>query len=123
MKFLLQRQAVLLNVMVAVIATITFVSVTATEYASPPKAVEHQIVINVFKFEPALLKLKVGDSISWLNKDIVPHTATASDGSWDTGEILTNQSKLITFVKGSTSSYYCFYHPMMKGKLEIVVVD
>ena len=123
MKFLLQLSAASMKVMVLVMTIILFSNnLSATETNSSLKATEHQIVINAFQFEPAVLIVKVGDSISWLNKDLVPHTATASDDSWDTGEILTNQSKSITIVKGTTSSYYCFYHPTMKGKLEIVLI-
>jgi len=110
-----QRRAVLLKTM-AVTTAIVF---SKTLIASEPT--EHQIVITSFEFEPILLKIRAGDRITWLNKDIVPHTATASDDSWDTGIIETNQSKSVTFSKSSTSSYFCFYHPTMKAKLNIIV--
>ena len=73
---------------------------------------------------PEKLEIKLGDSILWINKDFVPHTATANDKSWDTGEILFNESKAVLFSKDSintTTEYFCFYHPGMKARFEILI--
>ena len=50
---------------------------------------EHRVLIKRFKFEPARLEVRPGDVIVWENLDIAPHTATATDKSWDTGRIIT----------------------------------
>jgi len=118
-----QRRSVLLKTMAVVTAIVFSKTLIASESLATSKPTEHQVVIKAFKFEPTLLKIKAGDSITWLNKDIVPHTATASDESWDTGIIEKNQSKAITFSESSTSSYFCLYHPMMKAGLEIIMED
>ncbi|MEH6456753.1 MAG: cupredoxin family copper-binding protein [Cocleimonas sp.] len=115
------RRSVLLKTMAVTTAIVFSKALIASEPQTTSKPIEHKIVITAFKFEPVILKIKAGDSVTWLNKDIVPHTATASDESWDTGMIETNQSKSITFSKNSTFSYFCFYHPTMKAKLEIIV--
>ncbi len=118
-----QRRSVLLKTMAVTTAIVFSKTLIASEPQTTSKPTQHQIVIAAFKFEPAILKIKAGDSVTWLNKDIVPHTATASDKSWDTGMIETNQSKSITFSKSSTSSYFCFYHQTMKASLEIIIED
>ncbi len=45
----------------------------------------HKIDIRKFKFAPAALIIKAGDSVEWTNHDIAPHTATDEEGDWDTG--------------------------------------
>src|SRR3546814_13992000 len=53
-----------------------------TTAAAPPSA-EHVIEMTRMRFGPAPANLKVGDTIVWVNHDIVPHTATARDRSFD----------------------------------------
>ena len=77
----------------------------------------HTVIIGNFKFSPEVLSVKPGDRIVWINQDIVPHTATALDKSWDTGAIGSNESKEMVVKKAQTLSYYCFYHPVMTAKL------
>lgn len=119
-----QRRSLLLKVMAgftAITFSKTFATSNTSQASKTSTTVEHEIVITGFKFEPDLLKIKAGDTITWLNKDIVPHTATATDESWDTGIIEQDQRKSVTFTKESTSSYFCFYHPSMEAKLDIIV--
>lgn len=96
---------------------------TATTTTTTTTATEYELLISAFKFEPDSLTIKAGDTVTWLNKDIVPHTATATDKSWDTGNIKTHQRKSITFSKASSTSYFCAYHPSMQAKLNIIVED
>ena len=78
---------------------------------------EHVIEISGFKFVPASLAVKAGDKITWINKDIAPHTATAADQSFDTGELKQNKSHSIMVSSDQTISYFCKFHPTMKAKL------
>ena len=80
----------------------------------------HQVEIYQFKFVPDVVDIEVGDSIVWTNKDIVPHTATALDKSWDTGEILTGESKSVSFHTEADLAYYCLYHPTMKASVRLL---
>ncbi len=79
----------------------------------------HNVEITAFTFKPEKLTVNPGDTIVWTNRDIVPHTATANDGGWDTGEILQNQSKSITLDKKYDLSYFCRFHPAMKALLTL----
>jgi plastocyanin len=91
------------------------------------KPIEHIIDIQSFAFVVQLFAkteqrtLKAGDTITWVNQDIVPHTATATDGSWDTGLIAAGAQVSLKIAKGWQSSYYCIYHPKMRG--ELVITD
>ncbi len=82
---------------------------------------EHIVEIKEFEFVPPQLTVSVGDTIKWINRDIVPHTASANDGSWDTKELKLGESKTITVSKGMLTDYFCQFHPNMKAKLVFVV--
>jgi hypothetical protein len=65
----------------------------------------------------------VGDTITWSNQDIAPHTATASDGSFDTGTINPGKSGSHTFTKAGTFAYICSIHPSMKGTVTVAAAS
>lgn len=75
------------------------------------------VTIQNFTFSPATLTVKVGDKVTWTNQDSAGHSATADDGSFDTGVIAQGQSGSNTFTKAGTYTYHCSVHPMMKGTI------
>lgn len=79
----------------------------------------HEVEIKSFAFMPAELTVKVGDGIRWTNADLSPHTATAEDGSWDTGAIAQGESKTLEVLPGMATQYHCLFHPNMLGTLVI----
>jgi plastocyanin len=78
-----------------------------------------QIVMDKLVFAPAEISAKVGDTIEWINKDILAHTATATDGDWNV-VIPPNKTEKLVLQKAGTVDYYCKYHPNMKGRLTVV---
>ena len=85
--------------------------------AASPKM--HDIRIKSFRFEPQHLVVKVGDTICWTNEDLAPHTATATEAGWDTGEIVKDDTRSIVVADGMETSYFCAFHPHMKGAIEL----
>lgn len=79
----------------------------------------HRIEISGFKFKPDKLEVSVGDTITWINMDIAPHTATAAEGRWDTGELAKGAEASIIVIADMETSYFCAFHPMMKAQLSI----
>jgi len=77
----------------------------------------HTVLIKDFLFDPMQLEVAVGDSIKFVNEDIVPHTATAIDDSWDTGELKFGESAVIEVGENFQFDYYCFFHKMMTASL------
>ena len=77
----------------------------------------HTVVIAGMKFVPETLMVKAGDTVVWVNKDFFPHTATAQDRSFDSGDIATNNSWKYVATKTGTFSYICTLHPTMKATL------
>lgn len=74
------------------------------------------ISIRGFAFSPGNLQVPVGATVTWTNGDDVPHTATATDGSWDTGTLDKGQKKSITSrVPVSTSTTAEFIPPCRRA--------
>jgi YVTN family beta-propeller protein len=71
-------------------------------------------VIASFAF-PETLRIKAGQAVSWTNNDAVPHTVTADDGSWDSGDIASGKIFSQIFQKAGTFTYHCSNHPAMTG--------
>ena len=79
----------------------------------------HTVVIHNFAFHPAELSVSVGDTIVWKNMDIVSHTVTAADGSFDSDEIKPGKSWKLVAKKAGTFAYSCSPHPNMHGTLTV----
>lgn len=81
----------------------------------------HTVEIRGMEFHPAVLTVAVGDTVVWVNRDMVPHTATASRRAkdWDTGQLLQGQSGRFVARRAGTIRYACTYHPTMHGTLVI----
>jgi len=77
------------------------------------------VEIRNFTFTPGNLHVPVGAKVTWTNYDDPPHTATAQDGSWDTGILNKGQSGTITFDKPGDYTYYCKVHPNMVARITV----
>ena len=86
--------------------------------AVPAHAATIQITIDNLVFVPAEVSAKVGDTIEWINKDVLAHTATARNGDFD---VTTPPKKTVSSIlkKAGSIEYYCRFHPNMKAVLTI----
>ena len=72
-----------------------------------------------FAFHPGATTVHVGDTVTWTNSGKQPHTATANNGSFNTGILQTGQSGSHTFTQAGTFSYVCSFHPFMHGTVVV----
>ena len=86
--------------------------------AIPAHAATIQIVIENLVYAPATASAKVGDTIEWVNKDVLAHTSTSRNGDFD---VMVPPKQTVTSVlkKAGTVDYYCRFHPNMKATLKI----
>ncbi|MGF2034547.1 MAG: cupredoxin family copper-binding protein [Nostoc sp. CmiVER01] len=77
------------------------------------------VKIRNFKFEPANLAIAVGKTVQFLNVDEEPHTATSTDGTFNSKALDTNQTWNYTATKPGVYPYICSVHPFMKGTLTV----
>ena len=82
------------------------------------KPVTHTVTIDGSQFSPATLTIKAGETVVWVNKDILAHTATAAKGSFDSKVIQPGKSWKHVARKKGEFPYTCAFHPM-NGKLVV----
>ena len=88
-------------------------------WQSQPKPKVHTVTIADMRFMPQTLSVARGDLVVWVNKDIVPHTATAQDGGFDSKTIESNASWALRVRKVGKFDYVCTLHPTMKALLHV----
>lgn len=77
------------------------------------------VTITNFAFEPKAIEIAVGTTVTWINEDSVPHTATDLNSSFDTGRLDQGQEGSITFDSAGTFKYRCSFHPSMLGTVTV----
>ncbi|HEX2194289.1 MAG TPA: plastocyanin/azurin family copper-binding protein [Candidatus Limnocylindria bacterium] len=82
-------------------------------------ATEHTVDIRNFAFQPATLTIAVGDTVTWTNSDDAPHTATAENDAFDSGNLDRGQSFSFTFTEPGTYAYRCDFHSEMQGTIVV----
>ncbi len=102
--------------MLITLITILFITGEAvSKPASLPR--QHIVEIRAFSFSPQRTVASPGDTIVWINRDIVPHTVTANGGMWRSHALEEGQSWEMVVEENGNYSYFCEFHPHMTGVL------
>jgi plastocyanin len=96
-----------------------FPTVRAMAAEQRPQPRQHTVTIDATSYSPKTLTVRAGDTIVWVNKDLLTHTVTAKTGRFDSGDIATGKSWTYTVEAEGLFAYVCTYHPTMKGTLRI----
>jgi len=78
-----------------------------------------EVKIDNFSFGPAELKVSAGTTVTWTNRDDIPHTVVSSDKVFKSKALDTDEKFSYTFSKAGTYSYFCGIHPKMTGKVVV----
>ena len=82
-------------------------------------AADHTVVIDNFQFQPQTVRVRAGDAIEWVNRDIVEHTATASNNAFNSKTIRPERKWRWVAAQKGQYAYICALHPNMKGVVEV----
>ena len=82
------------------------------------QAQEFNVTIDNFTFSPAEVKVKVGDTDTWVNHDDIPHT-TVSAGKFRSKTMDTDNTFTFTFTSAGDYKYFCSLHPHMTGMIKV----
>jgi plastocyanin len=94
-------------------------STLAVSLGSQTKPQTHTVTIESMRFQPEVLSVASGDTIVWVNKDLVPHTATSVAGGFDSKDIQADKSWSYTIRTRGDFAYTCTFHPTMKAMLRV----
>ena len=87
-------------------------SVTANDQSST-------VTIDNFSFGPQTVTVPVGATVTWTNRDDIPHTSVSTDGVFKSKVMDTDEKFSYTFAKAGTYPYYCSIHPKMTGQVVV----
>ncbi len=85
--------------------------------AARPQSAATEIKIDNFTFAPAELKVPVGTTVTWTNRDDIPHTVVSSEKAFKSKVMDTDEKYAFTFATAGTYTYFCSIHPKMTGKV------
>jgi plastocyanin len=78
------------------------------------------VTIKDYKYGPASLTVAVGTTVKFTNHDSTPHTATSKDGAgFESGPIDSGKTGTIKLEEAGTFTYFCVFHPFMKGTITV----
>lgn len=98
-----------------VVSAVALLSFLAAAMVSTASAANVKVEARDNEFVPRTVQVMAGDTVTWTNTGQTVHTVTASDGSWDSGDLNPGSSWSRTFSQVGTITYYCKYHGTPKG--------
>jgi plastocyanin len=101
------------------IAVLVLAGIAAFSTGVPAAGQSHVVVVENVQFSPPSLTVKSGQRITWVNKDLFPHTATADDKAFDSKAIPPNAAWTWVAGKPGTYTYACTFHPTMKATITV----
>ena len=102
------------GVLAALIPALVFASLGA----SSARAGEIEVNIDNFTFAPQTLTVKAGDTVTWVNRDDIPHTVV-STGNFRSKPLDTGDKFTFTFTRAGSFQYFCSLHPHMQASITV----
>jgi plastocyanin len=116
------------SVFIAVIAAALVVGIATTAMdqnhflaGAQEKPATAEVKIDNFSFGPAALTVVAGTTVTWINRDDIPHTVVSTDDpkTFKSKVLDTDEKFSFTFSKAGTYPYFCSIHPKMTGKVVV----
>ena len=106
--------------MISVIArlAVCFLAIFVSAAATAPASHRFSIVIQNLAFGASPSGIRVGDTVEWNNQDILVHSITAQDQSFD-GDVKPGEKISFTMRRAGVIRYFCKYHPGMQATLNV----
>ena len=97
---------------------IAFIALAMSAFSIPAQAKTIRVTIDKLDFTPVVVHAKIGDTVEWINKDPLAHTATAKNGAWNV-MLEPKKSGHLVLKKAGSVDYFCKFHPNMKGQVVV----
>ena len=101
------------------VATLLLSAASAGSTAKAPQAASAEVKVDNFSFGPAALTVAVGTTVTWTNRDDIPHTIVSTDKVFKSKVLDTDEKFSFTFAKAGTYPYFCSIHPKMTGSVVV----
>ena len=104
---------------IRLVAVVGAVLATATFTASPARAADTEVTIDNFTFAPDRITVKAGTTVTWINRDDIPHTVASATRLFKSKALDTDDKFSFTFTTPGTYEYLCSLHPHMKATIVV----
>ena len=112
----MSRPVIAATVLGAAVGSLMAASVLFAQADSPMSTLS----IHNFTFTPQTLTVKAGTTVTWINKDDIPHGIASSNNAFKkSGALDTDDSYSFTFTTPGTYKYFCYLHPHMVGSIVV----
>jgi Icc protein len=109
-----------MNYMKTLISCVTALGLLLAANLSAQQAGPNEVRIDNFAFTPKTLTVQQGATVTWINRDDVPHKVVSTDKKFASSPALdTDQKFSHTFTTLGTYDYFCSIHPRMTGKIVV----
>lgn len=115
------RSSWIAGIVVTVVVGFALMAWSQKGLAAPaPDKAGVEVKIDNFSFGPSALKITAGTTVTWTNRDDVPHTVVSADKATFKSKALdTDEEFSFTFTKPGKYSYFCSVHPKMTGEITV----
>ena len=104
---------------IVMVATLLLSAASPGSPAKAPQAASAEVKVDNFSFGPATLTVAVGTTVTWTNRDDIPHTVVSTDKVFKSKVLDTDEKFSFTFTKAGTYPYFCSIHPKMTGSVVV----
>jgi|SRR5450432_825397 len=103
----------------AALGLVLWTGAVAADDGVQPKTRTHKVTMESMRFHPDDLTVAPGDTVVWVNEDLVPHTATSQAAGFDSKEIEAGKSWSYIATKKGDFPYICTLHRKMTAQLHV----
>jgi plastocyanin len=105
---------------IRLVALVAAILATAAPFiASPARAADTEVTIDNFTFAPDRVTVKAGTTVTWINRDDIPHTVASATRLFKSKALDTDDKFSFTFTTPGTYEYFCSLHPHMKATIVV----
>ena len=101
------------------VMVVFLVGAVGTAAHAQQKSQSAEVNIDNFSFGPQELKVPVGTTVVWTNRDDIPHNVVSTEGVFKSKVLDTDEKFSFTFTKPGAYPYFCSIHPKMTGKVVV----
>src|ERR1700686_3258241 len=93
-------------------------AISLSMHLGTARAEDTMVTIDNFTFAPAQLTVKVGTTVTWKNRDDIPHLVVSA-GKFRSKALDTDDSYSFTFTAAGDYPFFCSLHPHMTGTIKV----
>ena len=113
------KKVVVLAALAVSLSTLLVFEAVSDARAADADPQVHTVLIEGMRYQPEGLTVAPGDTVVWINRDMVPHTATSASGGFDSNDIAAGKSWTHTVRGTGEFACICTYHALMKAVLRV----